>query len=378
MDNNKKQDSPVTRGKKKSFFDRIPKKKLSGKNKIFIGTSILLLFLFGLILSFYLMGSEYLNLINKESDKIIANENATVDPNETVTGDNVDDKTREQIEKEMMDAINNGTVMDESYVKNILLIGTDVRVTESWNGNSDSMILISINSKTHKIYMTSFMRDLYVYVPVANKFAKLNYAHAYGGSTLLCQTITNDFKIKVDQYFRVDFYGLMKVIDAAGGVNMEVTQDEIPVANKYIDEMAKYGGFSAKDNYLTTAGNIHLNGVQAVAYSRIRYVGNADYERTNRQRKVLAQVFENCKSMGVSGLDSFANNALPNLYTNMSNNDIWSMISDAVTYLGYDIVSQRVPFDGMSTSQIIDSQGMIVPDLQKNIEMLIDTIYSVE
>lgn len=351
------------------------KKRLSFRNIIIIGICIFLLAIFGVLLTVFLVGNSYIGIINKDTHSYSLNTSISIDPSDLVDSDNIDDATRALIDGDATTFYNTGEAAEASYVTNILLIGSDVRVSESWNGNSDSMIMISINSKTKTITMTSFMRDLYVYIPDANVCSKLNYAHAYGGSELLCKTITGNFKVKVDQYFRVDFYGLMDIIDAAGGVDITLRDEELSVANMYIHDMAVNAGYNPDDYYLTTAGTQHLNGVQAVAYARIRYVGNADYERTNRQRTILSQVFENVKSMGITDIDAFAKTALPNLYTNMDNDDIWGIISDALTYLDYDLVSQRVPFDDTSTGQTIDGQSMLVPDYKTNAEMLIESIY---
>ena len=106
---------------------------------------------------------------------------------------------------------------------------------------------------------------------------------------------------------------------------------------------------------------IHLNGIQAVAYARIRYVGNADYERTNRQRKIMTKLFEKFKSMNLNELTDFADKALPNVTTNMQSDEIWDMITDAFKYLGYDLVSARVPFDDTSTGTFINGMSYLLP-----------------
>lgn len=301
--------------------------------------------------------------------------------NETVTEeteadvDNIDDVEKELIVTDAKSFFENIDMVNDNYVKNILFVGTDVRVSDSWNGNSDSMILISINNKTKKIIMTSFMRDMYVYVPHMDKCGKLNMAHANGGGQLLCETISGMFKVKVDDYVRVDFYGMMAIVNSVGGIDMEIIDAEIPVANKYIKEMCKYTGENPDNYYLTTSGMQHLNGMQAVAYARIRYVGNADFERTNRQRKILTEIINKCKNMSLGQINSFADTVLPNLATNMTNEEIWELIGDALKYFKYGLVTARVPFDGTYTGEYIDSQSVILPDYSKNVSMLLDVIY---
>lgn len=363
-------------------------KKLKGAKKAVLIIAIVLFAVLLLLMSAYFILREYINRrfldqINYEStaESFTINENIpTETPSEGETirpEDNIDDVEKGLIQADAKTFFYNGESADSNYVTNILLIGSDVRPGKEWNGNSDAMILVSINNKTQKVVMTSFMRDMYVYIPIADTCSKLNSAHAYGGSELLCQTITGAFKIKIDKYVRVDFYGLMEIIDAAGGVDMLVTPEELPVLNQYITDMCKESGTGMIPDgyYLNEAGNVHLSGMQAVAYARIRYVGNSDFERTNRQRKVMTELINNCKSMSLSQITTLADVALPRVSTNMSQNEIWDIINNAIKYMGYEVTTQRVPFDGTFTSEYINYQQVIVPDYVKNVEMMIDGIY---
>lgn len=359
------------------------KHRFSKKLRVLIGVDIAFVSLWLVVFLTIIIGKKvitnrFIDKMNYETfDGYHIDENAI---NET-EGETVPDKDNlDEVERNLVDADSKTffyatDAVESNYVTNILFIGTDVRVSDSWNGNSDSMILISINKKTKKIVMSSFMRDMYVYIPELDVSGKLNRAHAVGGSNLLCATITGNFKIKVDKYFRVDFYGMMNIVDAAGGIDMYVTDEEIPVANDYIRRMCQYTGQDPATQYLTSGGDLHLNGMQTVAYARIRYVGNADYERTNRQRKVLNAIFNNCKSMNMTQIMNFADNALPNVSTNMNSDEIWDIVEDALTYLGYEVVSQRVPFDDSSTPTYIDNVSVLVPDYKKNVELLINGIY---
>lgn len=326
--------------------------------------------------------TKFINNINKIEDRTLGQQEieeirseaeAETEPSE----DNIDDVMKNLIEGDAKSFFEQGEITHDNYVKNILLIGTDVRVSDSWNGNSDSVILISINRKKKKIAMTSFMRDSYIYIPEVDMCNKLNFAHASGGGALLTKTIEGNFKVHIDGFMRVDFYSMMEIVDTIGGVDMELIPDELPVANKYISEMADHvPGCNAEENYLTEAGYVHLNGIQAVAYARIRYVGNADYERTNRQRKILAEIFKECKTMSVSEIQKFATDVLPKIATNMESEEIWDIVKSAISYLKYDVVSERVPFDDASHSEMINGQSSLVLDMKKNVELLLDTIYN--
>ncbi len=358
--------------------------KFSKKVRIILIADIVLIVVWVIILAVIFGGKgiincRYLSKINteKEANVIKSTNEVEIETDENVVEeDNIDDALKNLIDGDAKSFFESGEPASASYVTNILLIGTDVRANHEEYGNSDSMVLVSINKKTKKIFLTSIMRDLYVYIPQVDINSRLNYAHEFGGSSFLCDTITGNFKVKVDKYVRVDFYSLMNIIDAAGGIDMELSDDEVAVANKeYVYYMCRDMGWDPTPYYIPASGNIHLNGMQAVAFARIRYVGNADYERTERQRRVLTTIFDKCKNMSISELDKFAQTSLENIFTNMENDDIWDIIDDAASYFGYEIVSQRVPFDDTSTGQYIDYQAVIVPDLKTNAEMLINSIY---
>lgn len=255
------------------------------------------------------------------------------------------------------------------HVYNLLLIGVDLRAGQNWYGNSDSVILISINTNTHKIYMTSFMRDLYTNIPGAG-VDKLNRAHALGGGPLLVQAIEENFRINIDNYATVNFYSLISIIDALGGINMDVSAEEASVANSYIADMCSGIGVSPDSYYISGGGTLHLNGMQAVAYARIRYVGNADFGRTERQRKVLAQMFATLQS-NPGQVNSFLNTVLPLVTHNIPQDTVTTLILNAPTYLGYTLESYRVPFDGLYTY----AGEMLVPDFNTTISTLQGIIY---
>ncbi|MCR5742944.1 MAG: LCP family protein [Lachnospiraceae bacterium] len=264
--------------------------------------------------------------------------------------------------------LQNISIIGSSDVYNILLIGVDVRAGSNWNGNSDSMILLSINRAKGIIYMTSFMRDTYVAIPGVGSY-KLNRAHAVGGGPLLCQTVEQNFRIKVDAYARVNFYNMIDIIDAIGGVDLTISADEARVANNYINEICNGVGLTPSDYYVSE-GSQHMNGVQAVAYCRIRYVGS-DYARTQRQRTVLTLMFQKLMTMDLGQINNFLNTALPLVTHNIPSDVLTSLVLNVPTYLTYGIEQMRVPFDGAFTSQNDD----LVPNYEYTITRLQQTIY---
>lgn len=259
------------------------------------------------------------------------------------------------------------------YVYNILLIGLDLRSGENWNGNSDSMILVSINQETEEVILTSFMRDLYSIIPGVDGPKKLNYAHAKGGGPLLVQTIEELYKINIDNYAAVNFYDMIRIIDSIGGLDIEVTDEEAAVANQYyVPYLAGETGVQAAD-YQLSGGYVHLNGLQAVAFSRIRYTEGADYARTERQRRVLSLIFEKLKLLSLTDLNTFINATLPCITHNIDERTMATLLASAPGYLGYTLVTNRVPYDGY----YYEWNEMLVPDFEYTINALHSLIYRV-
>ncbi|MGI6107386.1 MAG: LCP family protein [Lachnospiraceae bacterium] len=247
------------------------------------------------------------------------------------------------------------TVAEKTF--NLLLIGSDRR-QDNWYGNSDAMILLTFNSYTDTIYMTSFMRDLYADIEGVG-VRKLNAAHAIGGGPLLVSTLESNYGVQIDNYASVDFNSLAEIIDLAGGVDVQLSNAEA----SYLD----MGLTGSDDGSLT-----HLDGEQAVAYARIRYVGNSDFERTSRQREVLSSLFSSLKSMGVTEAANFIYTVLPYITHNMDSNEILSQVMKLSSYLSWDLEEVRIPFDGYYTI----SNEILIPDMSYTIPTLQSIIYA--
>lgn len=253
---------------------------------------------------------------------------------------------------------------------NLLLLGVDRR-DEDWYGNSDSIILVTVNYDAKKIFLTSFMRDLYAEIPDRGVM-KLNVAHAIGGGPLIVETLENTYGVAIDNYARVDFNSMTDIIDALGGVDIEMSDEEAKSANKSIKEMCKLQGKKYKKNKLKSGGKLHLNGIQAVAYSRIRKVGNSDYERTERQRKVLTEMIKNAKSLKFREISQLLNQVLPLITHNVDQLTMVKLIAGLPEMMEYEIVTDRVPYDGMYHSQ----GELLVPDLEETVAKLQETLYA--
>lgn len=240
------------------------------------------------------------------------------------------------------------TDMELPDIYQVLLIGMDRR-QDNWYGNSDAMLLLSINRNKKTVSLVSFMRDLGVTVP-GYGYKKINSAYALGGGDLLEATIEQNFGIAIDNYASVDFGGMIRIVDLFGGVTLDIAQEEISVMNNYITEMCGLEGLSPEDYYLSVPGTLHLNGMQAVAYCRNRYTGRYDFERTARQRRVLEQLYLQAKSMDLPQLLMISVQVMPLISHNLTQEQISSLAALAPTLGGYQLTMDRIPYDGLYTS----------------------------
>ena len=274
---------------------------------------------------------------------------------------------------QQMNNMNEVEAISDESVYNLLLVGVDRR-DKTWNGNSDSMMLVSINHAAKRVSVVSLMRDTYVDIAGVG-YAKLNAAYAYGGGPLLTSTITDTYKVDVSRYAAVDFENMIEIIDALGGIDLEMTDAEVNVANGYMMDMCDTLGLNGSDYILPGGGIYHCNGVQAVGYARNRYVGNSDYARTERQRYVISQIVAEIKRMDVMQMTQFVKDVLPLVTHNIQESEIWDLVTKAPEILKYDFVQDRIPYDNMYDIIYVKGQDMLVPQWETTIEKLHETIY---
>lgn len=264
--------------------------------------------------------------------------------------------------------------MKEDGVVNILLIGNDSR-TNGEDGRSDAMILLSVSNKTDKIYMTSLLRDMYVDIP-GHDSNRLNAAYAYGGAELLMETIEKNFDITVNRYVLVNFEAFANLIDAVGGVELELTSEEIEYVNAYLVEYNMLlNRPQGTDNMDTSvSGLVHLNGAQALAYSRNRYLGT-DFGRTERQRKVLTAAIGKLPKALVANPNELINTLMPNLTTNLTQQECYQLSLMAPKVLTYEIVQNCLPIEGSYKNTTIRKMSVLEVDFEANKKFIRENIY---
>ena len=262
-------------------------------------------------------------------------------------------------------------------VYNILLMGTDIRVSGD-SARTDSMILVSINKNTKKIVLTSFLRDIYLYIPDYG-YQRLNVANEVGGPDRTLETIEQNFGIKVDKYAQVNFYVFIDIVDALGGVDVTLTDDEIEEMNLKMQEVNSYmydhdNAHLYDNNISGGAGDYHLDGAQALAYCRVRYV-DSDFGRTGRQREVLQQLWTKIKSMSLITVYQLMDKTFPNVTSNLSKSECLGLLGTLTQVMNYDVETVQVPGDGMYTNASIDGMSVLQIDMAKNKTAINDAIY---
>ena len=254
-------------------------------------------------------------------------------------------------------------------ITNILLVGTDGEYIEKWN-RSDSMMVVTIDSKNKDIRISSIARDTYVDIP-GYSTEKLTHAYAYEGIDLLREVFKVNFNLNIDKYIAVNFVSFMDIMDELGGVEVNVEEKDIKEINKYID--ACYGYYKNKDEkdkeYITKSGVQRLNGYQALAFSRIRYTDSA-FARDNRHREVADSVYKEFAQKGVETYKKCAEIILNNTKTNISPIEMMNLAYTVLKINDKDIDQFQFPLEEYRNGHIINKQkGWVLEwDKEPNLE----------
>ena len=257
------------------------------------------------------------------------------------------------------------TLLTENEVTNILLLGNDSRDNAS-DGRTDSIILLTINRAQKKIYLTSFLRDIKIDIP-GKGINRLNQSYAFGGPELVMKTLSDSFDIKISRYMLVNFQAFAKLADAVGGVDLEVTAEEVDYINAYLWEYNDINGDDIhKDNFPDgTSGLLHLNGPQALAYCRNRYIGT-DFERSNRQKKVITAIVKKLPQTMVTNFNGIMDGLFPSLTTSLTKDDCYELSSLLVNLKDMEIDQSTVPQDHTWKYEKYNEMDLISIDFDAN------------
>lgn len=257
----------------------------------------------------------------------------------------------------------------------IALFGLDNRSNGNFqSGNSDVIMLASINNETKEVKLASVYRDTYLYMTGDDGYRKANAAYNRGGPKQAINMLNTNLDLNIEDYVAVDFNAVARAVDILGGVEIELTNQEASLINGYIDEVAELTGKEA--NHLWKGGTYNLDGVQATAYARIRYTAGSDFKRTERQRLVIQKMVEKALASDLGTINNLIDEIFPYISTSFTNLEILDLAKDAFSYsLGENT---GFPFD-LAGKDIKNAGDCVVAvDLASNVEQLHQFLYENE
>lgn len=360
-----------------------PKKEMTEKEKkkrkaLIVIFSIILALLLAVIIFAVSFIWNKLGRIDIDNNPTVNTNGEFVDPidGETYEYNEIDDATGNDVKGILKSwATNKGEKLKDKNIINILLIGSDASATGDRahitdKGNTDVMMVVSIDKKNKTIKLVSFMRDSYTYMDGFDCYKKLNAACANGGANYLVETIENDYKFKIDGYILVDFDSFKEVIDIVGGVNVDVP--------KYVADHLNAGKDYEGKIKVPHGDGVKLNGEQALAFSRVRYTdADGDVSRVARQRQVINSLINKCKGASLSELNDVLDVILSNVRTDISKGKIVSYMGQAVTngWAGYEIKQETMPTPDARYGGTFYGQWMWIVDYPKAAQNLQNYLY---
>ena len=256
----------------------------------------------------------------------------------------------EEIDKTAI-GISEETKEELSGYRNIALLGIDSRADDYGLGNrSDCIIIASMDQKTKNIKLLSVYRDTYMQVEEHGKqvLDKVTHAYSYGGAQNTLKSLNTNLDLNISEYVTVNFDAVIAAVDAMDGVTIDIDSSELKYINDYIDATSKTSGI--KSSNITKTGKQKLDGVQAVAYSRIRYTAGGDYKRTERMRTVIEAMLSKAKTLSVGQLNKLVDTILPRVSTNISATEILGLIPSIASFnitdsLGWPYETKEITLD---------------------------------
>lgn len=265
-------------------------------------------------------------------------------------------------------ANNGGDLRSSKNVINVLLVGLDSDTALEQGGRSDSLILVSLNKKTKKINMTSFFRDTWTYMNIggSGRYGKLNSSYYYGADEALIDTIEKDFKIDIDYYVAVDFSSFRDIINALGGLTVEVQQYEAEYINRTTVHTIDYGPA------------VRLTGSQALVFARIRHSdSDSDVSRTRRQRQVITALINSAKGASLSQLSGALDTLFKYVKTDLTKMQILSYAAQALAngWINYDIVQTPLSDEDVFRTGWVGDQSVVLMDLPLAAQRVQEAVY---
>lgn len=254
---------------------------------------------------------------------------------------------------------------------NIAIFGLDNRNTGNYDGgNSDCIMIASINNDTKEVKLLSVYRDSYLDIS-EDTFKKLNSAYAKGGPDGAVGALNKNMDLNIEEYVAVDFNAVAEVIDELGGIELTFTGEEAEKTQQYVDELNQLLGTNS--SYIPGEGTYLCDGVQATAYSRLRYTAGDDFKRTERQRIVVSKIVEKAKKSSLTTINSIIDKVFPDIKTSLKTTEILALASKMMDYELVD--TQGWPFQ-LTTADLGKKGSVVVPtDLETNVILLHEYLF---
>ena len=259
-----------------------------------------------------------------------------------------------------------------SGYRNIALLGIDSREDDYGVGNrSDCIIIASLDEKTKQIKLISVYRDTYMQIEEKGKqvLDKVTHAYAYGGAQNTLKALNTNLDLNITEYVTVNFDAVIAAVDAMGGITIDIDSSEIEYINDYIKSTSQSSGISS--SAITKAGSQTLDGVQAVAYSRIRYTAGGDYKRTERMRTVIEAMLNKAKTLSISQLNKLIDTVLPRVSTNISGAEILGLVPSITSYS----ISDSIGWPYKTEGKTLDRWYGVPVTLESNVLQLHQEVF---
>lgn len=255
---------------------------------------------------------------------------------------------------------------------NIALFGLDNRQTGNYDGgNSDTIMIASIDNDTKQVKLISVYRDTFLNVK-DDTYAKINSAYAYGGPKNAIAALNKNLNLDIVNYVAVDFGAVVEAIDLLDGIELTLTDQEVQIMNdNYIDEINKVTGH--KSGKLSGGGTYTVDGVQALAYCRIRYTAGDDFKRTERQRTVLTKMIEKAQGSSISTVSSLIDSMLGDISTSFTGKELLALVSSIMDYKLAD--THGWPFELCTGSYGSKGSLVVATDLETNVKELHEYLF---
>lgn len=331
-------------------------KKKKGK----IVAAVIILIILAILIGGFAFVKGKLNLIDYDDGK---KEYATIQEGDEDQLD-LDLSGLEQVDPQ---GIPSGEIYKDKNVINVLLLGTDERTKDfSDNARSDSMMLLSINTKEHTAKLVSLERGMGVPIldgPYKGQYDWLTHCFRYGGADLVMKEVRECFRVDVERFVRVNFTSVESIVDLIGGIDVTLTAEE-----------AKHLNLTPGRNF--TAGINHFDGEVALAYARLRSI-DSDWQRVKRQQTVIQACADKLKGSSVSTLNELLNQILPMVQTNFTQGEITKLMLEAPEFLGVEFERMTLPEHGTYGGMIgMGGRSMFAPDFAENAKILREFLYS--